>query len=115
MPKNPPWNRDELILALDLYFRFHPSRLSKKHEEIIGLSRVLNMLAMNTYKPEPDKFRNPNGVYMKLCNFLRYDPDFPGVGLQRGGRLEETVWNEFANDKVRLHEVANLIKGKLNI
>jgi 5-methylcytosine-specific restriction protein A len=113
MPKNPLWNRDELILALDLYFRFYPSRLSKKHEEIIGLSRVLNMLAINTDKLEPDKFRNPNGVYMKLCNFLRYDPDYPGVGLQRGGRLEETIWNEFANDRGRLREVAELIKRRV--
>jgi 5-methylcytosine-specific restriction protein A len=113
MPKNPPWNRDELILALDLYFRFHPSHISKKHEAVIDLSRILNMLALNADKPDPDKFRNPNGVYMKLCNFLRYDPDYPGVGFQRGGHLEEVIWEEFANDRGRLREVADLIKSRV--
>jgi hypothetical protein len=34
MPKNPPWSKDELILALDLYFRCSPSRLSKKHNDV---------------------------------------------------------------------------------
>jgi 5-methylcytosine-specific restriction protein A len=113
MPKNPPWSKDELILALDLYFRCSPSRLSKKHKEIIELSQILNKLAMNADKPEPEKFRNPNGVYMKLCNFLRFDPDYRGVGLQRGGHLEEAIWQEFANNRVRLHEVAESIKNRI--
>jgi len=31
MPRNPPWTRDELILALELYVRVSPSRISHKH------------------------------------------------------------------------------------
>jgi 5-methylcytosine-specific restriction protein A len=46
---------------------------------------------------------------MKLCNFLRFDPDYPGVGLKGGGKLESVVWGEFAHDRERLHRVAGLI------
>jgi 5-methylcytosine-specific restriction protein A len=46
---------------------------------------------------------------MKLCNFLRFDPSYPGVGLKAGGKMERVVWEEFANDRERLREVAGLI------
>jgi len=47
---------------------------------------------------------------MKLCNFLRHDPSYPGTGLRAGSRKEEEVWNMFANDRNRLREVAEAIK-----
>ena len=31
MPRNPAWTRDELILALDLYFRLSPSGINDNH------------------------------------------------------------------------------------
>jgi 5-methylcytosine-specific restriction protein A len=46
---------------------------------------------------------------MKLCNFLRFDPDYPGVGLKGGSKLESVVCEEFAHDRERLHRVAGLI------
>lgn len=42
--RNPKWTRDELILALDLYFRCSPSKTYKDRPEIIILSDVLNAL-----------------------------------------------------------------------
>ena len=110
--KNPPWQRDELLLALDLYFRFNPSHISKSHPEVIKLSKILNSLPIHKERPDKIKFRNPNGVYMKLCNFLRYDPNYSGVGLQRGGKLEEVIWNEFYNNKDKLRNITqNIING----
>jgi len=93
MAKNPPWTRDELILALDLYFRHNPLHISKTHPEVIALSDLLNALPIFEERPDEEHFRNENGVYMKLCNFLRLDPDYEGAGLTRGGRLEEEVWD----------------------
>ena len=87
MSKNPPWNRDELILSLDLYIRHNPLHIGKTHPEVIKLSETLNKLSSHIDKPEVKTFRNPNGVYMKLCNFLRFQPGYHGVGLQRGGKL----------------------------
>ncbi len=108
--RNPPWSRDELILALELYFDENPLHTSKDNPKIAELSKVLNALPVHTDRPEKELFRNSNGVYMKLCNFLRLDPSESAKGLTAGGRLEEVIWSEFANDKTRLQEVAASIR-----
>lgn len=110
MARNPKWSRDELILALDLYFKENPSHTSDNNPKIIELSETLNALPVHPKSEHQDKFRNPNGVYMKLCNFLRFDPDYEGAGLTRGGKLEEIIWNEFFDDRLRLQLTANAIK-----
>lgn len=99
MPRNPNWTRDELILALDLYFRENPNHTSDTNPEVIKLSDTLNRLPVHPISKHEEKFRNPNGVYMKLCNYLRFDPNYSGVGLKRGGKLEEEIWNEFSGDR----------------
>lgn len=113
--RNPPWKRDELILALDLYFRHPPKTISQSHPEIIALSEVLNCLPIHAERPDQAKFRNPNGVYMKLCNFLRLDPSYKGKGLESGGKLEEIIWLEFSGDREELSNLATLIKSSISI
>lgn len=108
--RNPVWTRDELILALDLYFRVDPSHASKKHPEIVALSELLNALPIGQDKEADERFRNANGVYMKLCNFLRLDPNYTGKGLTAGSHLDEAVWNEFAYDKGLLANTASAIR-----
>jgi 5-methylcytosine-specific restriction protein A len=108
-PRNPPWVRDELILALDLYFRHRPDHISKTHPEVVALSEILNGLPLQPARPDARRFRNPNGVYMKLCNFLRFDPEYQGKGLEAGGKAEELVWKDFAGDRERLRQVAAAI------
>ena len=64
------------------------------------------------------KYRNPNGAYMKLMNFRRFDPEFTKegkVGLTRGGKDEEYVWAEFAGDPTRCHEVALAIRSAIDL
>ncbi len=39
--KNPPWQRDELILALDLYFISDYNKLGGKHPDVVRLSNLL--------------------------------------------------------------------------
>src|SRR5215471_1678449 len=109
--RNPSWSTDELILALDLYFRLPPNSTSKANPQIIELSEVLNRLPIHPERPDAEKFRNPNGVYMKLCNFLRFDPTYTGVGLKAGSHQEQELWNEFANDLPRLQQVAAAIRA----
>ena len=109
MAKNPKWTRDELIVALELYTRVDPVHTSEKNPKIIALSEILNSLPIHPHAVHGEKFRNANGVYMKLCNFLRLDPSYAGTGLQRGGKLEEEIWNEFAQDPVRLKSTAAAI------
>jgi 5-methylcytosine-specific restriction protein A len=70
MAQNPRWTRDELILALDLYFRVNPVHTSEKNPEVVALSDLLGLLPMHQERSDEETFRNPTGVYMKMCNFL---------------------------------------------
>lgn len=108
--RNPPWQRDELILALDLYVRFPLSTLSQTHPEVVALSEILNALPIHAERPDAEKFRNPNGVYKKLGNFASHDPDYKGAGLTRGNRLEPIIWAEFHGDHELLRETAEAIR-----
>jgi len=110
-PRNPNWTRDELILALDLYFRVNPLHTSEKNPKIKDLSNLLNRLPIHIARPEEETFRNPNGVYMKLCNFLRLDPGYSGKGLSAGSKLDQEVWKEFASDRDRLARTAWAIRA----
>ena len=116
LARNPSWSRDELIVALDLYLK-HSGRPPSKHSsEIKDLSDILNRLAHRQGTLKGDRFRNANGVYMKLMNFRRLDPEFiqdGKVGLERGGKLEETVWAEFAHDPAKCFKTAKKIMQDL--
>lgn len=97
--RNSPWTRDELILALDLYLRHRFALPPSNSKEVLELSKLLGSLANNRGIKQAGTFRNSNGVYMKLMNFCRLDPNYIAkgkTGLPRGGKLEEIIWNEFA-------------------
>jgi 5-methylcytosine-specific restriction protein A len=105
----PDWTRDELILALDLYFRVPAARGNKNHPECIKLSERLNALPIHGGQAHAKTFRNANGVGIKLSNFLRFDPTYKGKGLPAGSQLEEEVWKAFAGDHPRLRRAAEAI------
>lgn len=111
---NPDWTRDELILALDLYFREPKAQGSGIHPGCIELSAALNALPIHPLGTREATFRNPNGVGMKLINFRKYDPTFKGKGLPAGSHLEEEVWNSFALDLPRLKEVSTAIRNGIS-
>lgn len=110
--RNPTWSRDELILALDLYVRFKGNPPSKADRSVVELSDCLNEMGV-LIANRTSKFRNPNGVYMKVMNFRRFDPVYIAQGksgLQRGGKMEEEVWHDFATDPHKLAETASAIR-----
>lgn len=76
MPRNPKWHRDELILALDLFFDFGGAPPSNNHPKVTELSFILNKLPLFSERPDPETFRNANGVDMKLCKYLCFDPNY---------------------------------------
>ena len=109
--RNPPWHRDEIILALDLYSRLEPGQINAKNSEIQELSRLLNRLPIFEIRPDEVKFRNPNGVSLKLSNFLAIDDTYHGKGMQSFSQLDEKVFKEFESDINKLHRVAKNIKS----
>src|SRR5690349_16966409 len=80
--RNPDWTRDELILALDLYLQHRASLPAKDSTQVFELSAVLNRLAaaLHGQRERQASFRNANGVYMKLMNFRRLDPQYTNAG-----------------------------------
>lgn len=114
MPRNPAWTRDELILALELYFRVSPSRTSGKNPEIIALSQLLKRLPIHPDSIRAQNFRSPDSVYLKLCNFLHVDPDYRRegkVGLDAGSKLDQEVWDYYSSNKQNLAEIAASIRA----
>ncbi|MDG1687433.1 MAG: hypothetical protein P8J13_00515 [Gammaproteobacteria bacterium] len=74
--RNPKWSRDELILALDFYLDHRPSLPDKNTSQLQEVSKTLNKLMNKLGHTGNNKYRNPNGVYMKLMNFLPFDSTY---------------------------------------
>ncbi|SFD20171.1 5-methylcytosine-specific restriction enzyme A [Chitinophaga sp. CF118] len=112
--RNPKWHRDEIILALDLYFNPDRGSLDSNNPNIINLSRILNELPLFAHKPDEQRFRNPNGVTLKLCNFLPFDNDYNGKGMTRGSILDQELFIEFSNKRSELKIIATSIKAAIS-
>src|ERR1700722_11620395 len=108
--RNPKWHRDEIILALDLYLSKERGSIDGNNPKIIELSRVLNRLPLFTQRPDEERFRNPNGVTLKLSNFLPFDPNYSGRGMTGGSKLDEQIFNEYFGRKEELHAIADEIR-----
>jgi 5-methylcytosine-specific restriction enzyme A len=114
--KNPPWSRDELILALNLYVRSAGRSLSKDSPEVVALSDSLNALHKAIGTRGSQSLRNPVGVAMELAHFHQFDPVRKGkgqTGLKRGNRLAKEVWDEFHTDFERLQTIATAILASI--
>lgn len=115
--RNPPWNRDELIIALDAYVRWKGNPPAKTSTGIAELSTLLNNLRRAIGTHGSPTLRNTNGAYMKLMNFRRFDPVYASQGksgLKSGNKLEEEVWNEFHDNPARLALVVVAIKAGIS-
>lgn len=108
--RNPKWHRDEIILALDLYFDLARSNKNAMNAQLQELSSLLNDLPLNRRKKANEKFRNANGVNMKLANFKFIDPEYSGEGLKGGSVLDKEIFFEFNKNLSGLKLTANNIK-----
>jgi putative restriction endonuclease len=83
-PKDRLWNREELILAFNLYCKTPFGRIHAANPEIIALAKILGRTAAS--------------VTWKLSNFARLDPALQARGIKgasHGSKGEIEVWNEF--------------------
>ena len=109
--RNPPWTRDELILALDTYFLIAPHAPSPSQSEIIELSAFLRIMGSQQDCVISENYRSPASVVMKLMNFRSIDPTYLGKGLTASSRADRNAWDDFSNDKERLRNIANVIRS----
>jgi 5-methylcytosine-specific restriction protein A len=108
--RNPPWERDEVILALDLFLRLGKRMPDPGEPEVVSLSALLNSLPLHTAHAD-ERFRNPNAVALKLANLRALDQ--PGHGMGRGGHMDRIVWEEFNGREADVQAVAELIRQGL--
>jgi predicted restriction endonuclease len=83
-PRGKRWTRDELLLAMHLYWRIPFGRQDQRDPEVAALAQTLG--------------RSASSVAMKLNNFTSLDPEerARGVkGLDGASALDRTVWAEF--------------------
>ena len=53
--RNPKWHRDEVILALDLYYDLESGQMNSNNPEVIKLSELLNHLPIHINRPDQKK------------------------------------------------------------
>lgn len=107
--RNPDWTKDEVILALDLYFRAGRKQLPSHHQDVIQLSELLKRLPFHDSGNRTRTFRNPNGISMILGNFLGVDPTHTTPGLSRNSKLHEEAWKEFGDHVTALRQTSKAI------
>ena len=112
--RNPKWSREEIILTLNFYHLHYPTIPDKSSTEIENLSNTLRKLQTKVGDNINEKYRNPNGVYMKLMNFHHCNPNHSGEGLRGGSKLDEEIFLEFQNDIINLSKISNLIINNLD-
>jgi 5-methylcytosine-specific restriction protein A len=109
MARNPAWGRDELILALDLYFS--RGQLPPSDLEVVALSALLR--GLQTDADTGAQFRSPNSVALKLANLAALDPGYGGLGLSHGGSGDRLVWDAYSSRREELVALARSIRGLL--
>jgi hypothetical protein len=89
------WCEEEIKLLLSYYRQMQSGDMHKKHPLVIEASERLRKLPFNAeFSDKSDKFRNPNGVALKLANFLFIDPRYKGKGMKGCSGLDKKVFNE---------------------
>lgn len=81
------WSREQTIIAFNVYCKIPFKSSNKNNPFIIKYAKIIG--------------RSPSALNMKVGNFGRLDPELKKqgiVGLSNGGKLEETIWEEFYNN-----------------
>jgi hypothetical protein len=85
------WNRDELLIVLNLYHKLRFGQFDQRQPAIIDLSKKMG--------------RTPSSVAMKLSNLASLDPvlQLRGIkGLKGASNLDRAVWEEYHTNAVEL-------------
>lgn len=109
---NPNWSREEIILALDLYFDCAGKVPSANDDRMVALSKLLQRLPAHANAVKRESFRNPDGVAFKVQNLRQVAT---GKGLGNVSQLDRQVWEEFGHDPAETKQTANIIRATVSI
>jgi hypothetical protein len=91
MPATNRWNRDQLLIVLNLYHKLRFGQFDQRQAVIVDLSKRIG--------------RTPSAVAMKLSNLASLDPvlKLRGIeGLKGASNLDRAVWEEFHQNPAEL-------------
>lgn len=109
---NPDWTRDEVLLALDLYFQLDGKIPGPEDLLVIELSRILRSIPIHKDARKNERFRNPAGVAFKLQNLRQVAT---GRGLGNVSATDKAVWDDYGKKQHIVHALAVQIREQGDI
>ena len=89
------WREEEIRLLLSFYKEMKSGDMHKSHPEVLKASEAIRNLDINKeYSLKSTAFRSPNGIALKLANFLFLDPNYSGKGMKGCSALDRKLFNE---------------------
>jgi hypothetical protein len=109
------WTEEEIRLLLSYYARMNSGDMHKGHPLVIEASKEIRNLPTNKkFSEQSEVFRNPNGVALKLANFLFLDPNYTGAGMKGCSELDRLIFKQVIlnrNLKTILVEYLSVLKN----
>lgn len=109
--RNPPWTVEEIILATEVYINNERRVVGPNHPDVIALSKLLNDLTIHPLDLRNEKFRNPEGVGLKLRNIRSVDPEWQGAA-SHSSHLDDYFWRVLGGQEGTLRTAASAIRAK---
>jgi hypothetical protein len=94
------WSDDEMLLALDLYFRTPYNKRTRSNPEIIELAELIG--------------RTPDSIVLRMANYLCFDIEEQKLGhkgMNGGARQCKPFWEKYIDNKELLYKQALQIKS----
>lgn len=116
MKRNPNWTRDEVILALDFYFRHKHDEgfLRKSFTPAHELSATMNRLADVQQVERLPSFRNVNGITQHLAVIASLDPEWTKSDWERkAGKIFSETWAHLGDKPDEVAAMAKSIMAHL--
>src|SRR6187455_1260044 len=109
---NPRWTREEIILALNLYFDLDGKIPPANDRRIVTLSNLLRRFPHYAGASRKESYRNPDGVAFKLQNLREVAT---GKGLGNVSEMDRQVWLDFGAHPGKVKALAQLIESSIDI
>jgi len=102
MGKSENWNREQLLIALNLYHKVAFGKFHKKNKMLVDISRRMG--------------RTDSALPMKLSNMASLDPEFLKTGrkgLPGASNLDRAMWAEYHENLNELAPESEALLAKL--
>lgn len=111
--KKIPWDMEEMVVLVDLYYRYENGMISNLSKELYDLSKCLINRADLLMITHDEKYRNVNGINMIFQN-IRYVDTNGKTGLSSASQLVYDVVNLYRTDRKQFNQILNQFNFNYN-